>query len=83
MRYTSTCVAAFFAPKLAQVANVSAKKGRLPAHFLDGDISMLYKKGGRCDPRNYHPITLLNTDYKIFTRTGKPEHEDGGARVCI
>ena len=62
------CLAAFFAPKLAQVVNESTRKGRLPAHFLEGDISMLYKKGDRCDPRNYRPITLLNTDYKVLTR---------------
>jgi hypothetical protein len=29
---------------------------------------MLYKEGDREGPRNYRPITLLNTDYKIFTR---------------
>jgi hypothetical protein len=61
-------LAAFFAPKLAQVVNESSRKGSLPRHFLEGDISMLYKKGDRCDPRNYRPITLLNTDYKVFTR---------------
>ena len=37
-------LAAFFAPKLAQVVNESTRKGRLPSHFLEGDISMLYKK---------------------------------------
>ena len=61
-------LAAFFAPKLAQVVNEATRKGPLPRHFLEGDISMLYKKGDRCDPRNYRPITLLNTDYKVFTR---------------
>ena len=33
-----------------------------------GIISTLYKKKERDDPRNYRPITLLNGDYKIFTR---------------
>ena len=57
-----------FASKLADVINETTAKDALPAHFLDGDIAMLYKKGPRDDPRNYRPITLLNTDYKIFTR---------------
>ena len=58
----------FFAPKLCKVLNDSTRRGVLPKHFLQGDISMMYKKGDRADPRNYRPITLLNTDYKIFTR---------------
>ena len=59
----------FCAPLLVQVINEARKKGTLPEHFLEGDISMLYKnKGEREDTRNYRPITLLNTDYKIFTR---------------
>ena len=58
-----------FAPKLTKVLNDTIRKGKLPNHFLEGDIAMLYKKGDREDPRNYRPITLLNTDYKIFTRT--------------
>ncbi len=57
-----------FAPKLTEVLNATLQEQALPKHFLEGDISMLYKKGDRADPRNYRPITLLNTDYKIFTR---------------
>eukprot|EP00966_Prymnesium_polylepis_P087464 2023768-Prymnesium_polylepis.2 len=32
------------------------------------ETSLSYTKKDRDDPRNYKPITLLNTDYEIFTR---------------
>ncbi|KAI9484260.1 MAG: hypothetical protein EXX96DRAFT_453456, partial [Benjaminiella poitrasii] len=31
-------------------------------------MSLLPKKGDLTDIRNHHPISLVNTDYKIFTR---------------
>ena len=61
-------MSAAFAPKLTEILNDCTAAGKLPGHFLEGDISMLFKKNDREDPRNYRPITLLNTDYKIFTR---------------
>jgi hypothetical protein len=36
--------------------------------MLEGEISVLYKKNDRDDVRNYRPITLLNSDYKIYTK---------------
>ena len=61
-------LSSYFAADLAEVLNDSIALGKLPKHFMEGDISMLYKKKDREDPRNYRPITLLNSDYKIFTR---------------
>lgn len=36
--------------------------------FTTGWMYPLYKKNDRQDIANYRPITLLNTDYKIFTK---------------
>ncbi|KAE9383054.1 hypothetical protein BT96DRAFT_1041062, partial [Gymnopus androsaceus JB14] len=36
--------------------------------FSDGWMCPLYKKGEKSEIANYRPITLLNTDYKIFTK---------------
>ena len=57
-----------FAPKFAEMANQIIEKKKMPKHMLEGIICQIYKKNDREDPRNYRPITLLNTDYKIFTR---------------
>ena len=60
--------AAELGPFLEEVLAESRAKGALPPTFLQGITSVLYKKKDPDDPRNYRPITLLNTDYKIFTR---------------
>eukprot|EP00966_Prymnesium_polylepis_P275339 6361410-Prymnesium_polylepis.1 len=39
-----------FAKEFAALANESIKKGQLPKSLLEGDISMLFKKGDREDP---------------------------------
>ena len=53
---------------MVKVLNESQAEGALPETMKQGIISVLYKKKERNDPRNYRPITLLNGDYKIFTR---------------
>ena len=56
------------APILAAVFNKAREAGSLHPRILEGQISVLYKKKKRDDPRNYRPITLLNGDYKIMMR---------------
>ena len=61
-------MSAIVAPRLTAVLNEARANQELPESLRQGLISVLYKKRDRTDPRNYRPITLLNGDYKIFTR---------------
>ena len=63
------CMSKYFAPKLAPILRGVMKGAyELPKSMLDGDITVLFKKNTRLDPRNYRPLTMLNTDYKIYTK---------------
>ena len=56
------------APVLADLYTAAWAQDSLPAGFLDGVISVIYKKGDKSNPSNYRPITLLNTDYRLLSR---------------
>ena len=53
---------------LVEVLNASLMAGRLPSCQQRALITLLFKKGDQLDPKNWHPISLLNTDCKILAR---------------
>ena len=53
---------------LVSVLNSCCHSGCLSLSQRRGVISLSFKKGDRLDPRNWHPITLLNVDYKLASR---------------
>ena len=56
--------------KLIQVYEDAFLKGILPETMRVGVVTLLEKKGkNRVDLANWRPITLLNVDYKILTKT--------------
>ena len=56
--------------KLIQVYRESFFTGILPESLRTGVVTLLEKKGkDRLDIANWRPITLLNIDYKLLTKT--------------
>lgn len=52
-----------------------ALQGNFPAQFVDGVIVLVKKKGTGNTAKDYRPISLLNVDYKIFSRILKARLE--------
>ena len=53
---------------LVEVFNDSFASGRLSPSQRRALITLIFKKGDRLDHKNWRPISLLNTDYKILAR---------------
>ena len=56
-------------PDLVEVLNASFDSGLLPLSQRAALISLVFKKGDCLLHKNWRPISLLNVDYKICTRT--------------
>ena len=54
---------------LVLVLNSAFTSGLMSRSQRRGIITLSFKKGDRVDPRNWRPITLLNVDYKIASRS--------------
>ena len=55
-------------PDLVEILNYSFQHGSLSETQRRGIIRLLYKKEDPLELKNWRPISLLNTDYKICTK---------------
>ncbi|CAM2115579.1 unnamed protein product [Caretta caretta] len=55
-------------PDLVTVWAESLQSGVLPLLCRQAVLALLSKKGDLCDLRNWHPVLLLSTDYKIVAK---------------
>lgn len=57
-----------FRELIQRVYNDALQKGKFPASWNESVMCLLYKKGDPADMKNYRPLSLANSDYKLFTR---------------
>ena len=56
------------APALTDVLTEAHFYHQLPTSTKQGTVKVSYKKGDTREVRNYRPLTMLNSDYKILTK---------------
>uniref|UniRef100_A0A803SRA5 Reverse transcriptase domain-containing protein n=1 Tax=Anolis carolinensis TaxID=28377 RepID=A0A803SRA5_ANOCA len=54
---------------LKKIMNIALKEGKIPDSWKQAEIILIHKDGtDSSNVRNYRPISLLNNDYKIYTK---------------
>ena len=53
-------------PVLARIFNISISSGTLPSSWKTANVVPVYKKGNRCDLKNYRPIALTSIVVKML-----------------
>ena len=61
--------ATVLADPIAHIVNLSITSETVPSSFKDARVKPLYKKGGKLEPGNYRPVSVLNILSKILERT--------------
>ncbi len=51
---------------LAYIVNTSLTSGKYPSQWKSARVVPIYKKGSSSDPKNYHPVSLLNAVSKVL-----------------
>ena len=59
--------------KLTRVFNYAFHNGLLTVSQRRGIITLLFKKGDRTQLKNWRPVTLFNTDYKVFDKSAREQ----------
>lgn len=54
--------------KILNFINVCWHSGHVPEEWNTAQISPIFKKGDRSDPRNYRGICILNSCYKLYVK---------------
>jgi exonuclease III len=53
---------------LTKIFNDSLRTNKIPKQWKLSRISLIHKDGSAYEPGNYRPISLLSTEYKLFTK---------------
>jgi len=55
-----------FAPLLTHLFQQSLDSGTVPTSWKQVNVTPIFKKGDKLDPRNYHPVSLTSLVWNIF-----------------